>query len=141
MRGGGAARGADVCYHRRSKIPGSACKSLISLAHELLEPWWPVSATPRRPVVNPVRAGRQQRQRRCRVPELSLARAASISRPIVNVFPSLKGGDFRPLDADVPARDEDIDRRVDVPIMPSTASATDPVSHYEALSTLWAAAR
>jgi len=59
---------------------------------------------------------------------------------MVNVFPSLKGGDFRLPEADVPARDEEIDRRVDVPVMPSTTSATAPLSHYEALSTLWAAA-
>src|SRR5487761_107996 len=59
---------------------------------------------------------------------------------IVNVFPSLKRGDFRLLEADVPARDEEIDRRVDVPVMRSTTSATAPLSHYEALSTLWAAA-
>ncbi len=39
--------------------------------------WWPASASPRRPVVNPVRAGRQQRQRRCRVPEFRLMRAIS----------------------------------------------------------------
>ena len=43
-------------------------------------------------------------------------------------------------EADVPARDEDIDSRVDVPVMPSTPSATDPRSYYEVLSTLWAAA-
>ena len=59
---------------------------------------------------------------------------------IINVFPSLKRGDFRPLEAAVPARDEDIDSGVDVPVMPSTTAATDPVPHYEALSTLWAAA-
>jgi hypothetical protein len=40
--------------------------------------WWLASVSPRRPVVNPVRAGRQQRQRRCRVPEAKLVRAASI---------------------------------------------------------------
>src|SRR5262249_27691824 len=34
--------------------------------------WWPASASSRRPAVNPVRAGRQQRQRRCRVPEFRL---------------------------------------------------------------------
>jgi hypothetical protein len=39
--------------------------------------WWLASASPRRLVVNPVRAGRQQRQRRCRVPEPELVRAAS----------------------------------------------------------------
>ncbi len=58
----------------------------------------------------------------------------------VNVFPSLNGGDFRLPEADVPARDEEIDRRVDVPVMPSTTAATAPVPYYEALSTLWAAA-
>ena len=42
--------------------------------------WWLASASPRRLVVNPVRAGRQQRQRRCRVPEPELVRAASIKR-------------------------------------------------------------
>src|SRR6185437_3560505 len=62
------------------------------------------------------------------------------ARNSLNVFPSLKGGDFRLLEADVPARDEEIDRRVDVPVMPSTTSATAPLSDYEALSTLWAAA-
>jgi len=61
-------------------------------------------------------------------------------RRAFNVFPSLKGGDFRLPEADVPARDEEIDRRVDVPIMPNTTAATAPLSHYEALSTLWAAA-
>ena len=40
--------------------------------------WWLASASPRRLVVNPVRAGRQQRQRRCRVPEPELVRAASL---------------------------------------------------------------
>ncbi len=44
----------------------------------IISQWWLVSASPRRPVVNPVRAGRQQRQRRCRVPEPELVRAASI---------------------------------------------------------------
>jgi hypothetical protein len=39
--------------------------------------WWLASASPRRLVVNPARAGRQQRQRRCRVPEPELVRAAS----------------------------------------------------------------
>ncbi|HEX4268042.1 MAG TPA: hypothetical protein VHY36_09165, partial [Steroidobacteraceae bacterium] len=58
----------------------------------------------------------------------------------LNVFRSLKGGDYRLLEADVPAQDEDIDSRVDVSIMRSTTSATDPVSHYEVLSTFWAAA-
>src|SRR5487761_34497 len=58
----------------------------------------------------------------------------------LNVFPSLKGGDFRLPEADVPARDEEIDCRVDVPVMPSTTAATAPLSYYEALSTLWAAA-
>ncbi len=58
----------------------------------------------------------------------------------LNVFPFLNGGDFRLLEADVPARDEEIDRRVDVPIMPSTTTATNPLSDYEALSTLWATA-
>ena len=57
-----------------------------------------------------------------------------------NVFSSREGGDFRLLEADVPARDEDIDSRVDVPVMSSTTAATDPVSCYEVLSTLWAAA-
>ena len=42
--------------------------------------WWLASASPRRLVVNPVRAGRQQRQRRCRVPEPELVRAASLGR-------------------------------------------------------------
>ena len=44
------------------------------------------------------------------------------------------------MEADVPAREEDIDCRVDVPIMPSTTATTAPLSDYEALSTLWAAA-
>ena len=57
-----------------------------------------------------------------------------------NVFPSVKGRDFRPPEADVPARDEDIDSGVDVPVMPSTTSTTDPVPYYEAFSTFWAAA-
>src|SRR5487761_441602 len=50
------------------------------------------------------------------------------------------GGDFRLPEADVPARDEDIDSRVDVPVMPSTTSVANPLSYYEAFSTLWAAA-
>ena len=58
-----------------------------------------------------------------------------------SVFPSLKGGDFRPSEADASARDEDIDSGVDVPIMSSTAATTDPLSYYQVLSTFWAAAR
>ena len=59
------------------------CGSIACIAGETqgpARPWWPASVSPRRPVVNPVRAGRQQRQRRCRVPELKLVRAAS-TRP------------------------------------------------------------
>ena len=75
------------------------CRSLICLAilrglrgpivahrpHPSLHPsraslWWLASASPRRLVVNPVRAGRQQRQRRCRVPEPELVRATSLGR-------------------------------------------------------------
>jgi hypothetical protein len=42
-------------------------------------PWWLAPVSPRRPAANPVRPGREQRYRRCRVPEVKLVRAASLA--------------------------------------------------------------
>jgi hypothetical protein len=51
----------------------SATTRLISSASQ----WQSVSVPSRRLTVNPVRPGREQRQRRCRVPKSKLVRAAS----------------------------------------------------------------
>ena len=55
--------------------------------------------------------------------------AGAISR--FNVFPALKGRDFRSVEGDVPPRSKDVQRGIRIAIVQNTTARTYPTSHSE----------